>query len=261
MSLKAEVSPVSRFNDSGRAHLLLVCEHASNVIPAELDNLQLSDELLCSHIALDIGALDLAKRISHLLDAPLITSAISRLVYDCNRSYGLVDTIPEKSEIFQIPGNRNLGKDELINRYKKYYLPFEQAVTSRLSAFTTPPILLTIHSFTPVYLGKERKVDIGIIDDEDNRFSTELISVARKQTHYCVEHNQPYGDGDNTTYTLSLHGVKNGLLNAMIEVKNDLLTTADKRQKMALLLAKTISDTADKFDYAIPLKASDANHN
>ncbi len=259
MSLQAEVSPVSRFNDAGRAPLLLVCEHASNFIPAELDNLQLSDEVLHSHVALDLGAFDLAKKISDLLDAPLITSAISRLVYDCNRSYGLADTIPERSEAFQIPGNRHLNSTDSRDRYNKYYVPFEEAISSRLLVFSKPPILLTIHSFTPVYLGEERAVDIGIIDDEDERFSFEMINVARKQPHFCIEHNQPYGNGDNTTYTLSLHGVKNGFLNAMIEVKNNLLETMDQRKEMALLLAKIISETAEKFDYVIPIKVDDAS--
>ena len=253
--------PVSLFNDGGCAQLLLVCEHASNFIPADLNNLELSEEILQSHIAHDIGALDLARRLSWLLDAPLISSAASRLIYDCNRSFGLTDTIPVKSEIFEIPGNFNLNDTEVLERHKKYYLPFEQAISNRLSTFSTPPILLTIHSFTPIYLGKERKVEIGIIDDTDDRLSSQMLKLARMQTNRCVELNQPYGNNDNTTHTLSLHGTKNKLLNAMIEVKNDLLRSDEKCDEMALFLAKAISDSALIFGYSIPVKVNHAKDN
>lgn len=256
MSLATGDSPVSIFNNSGCAQLLLVCEHASNFIPEDLDNLQLSDEVLNSHAAFDIGAIELAKKISHLLNAPLISSEVSRLVYDCNRSYGLTDTIPVKSEVYYIPGNKNLNETDSINRYKKYYVPFEEAISKRLKEFTSPPILLTIHSFTPIFLGEERQVDIGIIDDVDNRLSLEMIKVAKIKTDYCVEHNQPYGNGDNTTYTLSLHGSKNTLLNGMIEVKNSLLETANNREEISLLLANVISISAQKFGYSIPIKVN-----
>lgn len=254
MNFQADVAPVSLFNDTGCAQLLLVCEHASNFIPAELHDLQLDNEVLHSHIALDIGAFDLACAISRLLDAPLISSTVSRLVYDCNRSYGLSDTIPEQSEIFQIPGNLNLTDIEVTDRYKKYYLPFEQAISNQLAQFSAPPIFLTIHSFTPVYLGKEREVDVGIIHDTDDQLGSYMVKLARTRTNLSVDLNQPYGNNDNTTHTLSLHGCKNNLLNTMIEVKNNFLDSMQKREEMALFLAQLISSTAENFGYTIPIR-------
>ena len=120
MNSQVEVPPVSIFNKDGRARLLLVCEHANNFIPAQFNNLQLSDEVLHSHAALDIGANDLAQAISRLLDAPLVSSAVSRLVYDCNRAFGATGALPEKSEVYQIPGNQNLDDAEVRERFEKY---------------------------------------------------------------------------------------------------------------------------------------------
>ena len=254
MNSQAEVPPVSIFNKDGRARLLLVCEHASNFIPAQFNNLQLSDDVLHSHAALDIGANDLARAISLLLDAPLVSTTASRLVYDCNRPFGAVGAIPQESEVYQIPGNQNLSDAEARDRFEKYYLPFETAISDRLAEFTTPPLFITIHSFTPVYHGEERKVDIGIISDQDERLTDQMVQLAPQQTSLCVKANAPYRREDGVTHTLGLHGHNNSLLNAMIEVKNDLLGSVDRCQEMALTLATMISGSAAHFGYALPLR-------
>jgi len=260
MNLKASVPPVSIFNKGGCARLLLVCEHASNFIPAEFDNLRLADEVLRSHAALDIGAIDLAQAISRLLDAPLISTTVSRLVYDCNRPFSAIDAIPEKSEIYQIPSNQNLSETEARDRFEKYYQPFETAISDRLAEFSTPPLLVTVHSFTPVYHGETRKVDIGIISDGDCRLSDQMVKLASAQTTLSVEANKPYGPEDGVTHTLGLHGNNNGLLNAMIEVKNDLLGSVEKCQEIALTLATLISASAAHFGYTIPLRSGHATN-
>ncbi|MCH7880586.1 MAG: N-formylglutamate amidohydrolase [Proteobacteria bacterium] len=258
MNTQADVLPVSLLNDTGRAQLLLVCEHASNFIPARFENLQLSADVLHSHVALDIGAHDLAQTISRLLDAPLISTTVSRLVYDCNRPFGAGGAIPEKSELFPIPGNQNLSDFDLRDRFEKYYLPFEAAISGRLAAFAAPPLLVTIHSFTPVYHGETRDVDIGIVCDRDCRLADQMVRLAQDQTRLCVEANRPYGPEDGVTHTLGLHGNNNGLLNAMIEVKNDLLGTVEMCREVTSTLATLISRSAAHFGYTIPLRSDRA---
>lgn len=254
MNLQTDVPPVSLFNIDGRARLLLVCEHASNFIPTQFENLQLSEDVLHSHAARDIGASDLAQAISRLLDAPLVSTTVSRLVYDCNRPFGATGAIPEESEIYRIPGNQNLSDAEARDRFEKYYLPFETAISNRLAEFAAPPLFITIHSFTPVYHGETRNVDIGIISDQDSRLMDQMVRFAQDQATLNVEANTPYGPEDGVTHTLGLHGDNNGLLNAMIEVKNDLLGSVEKCQEMALTLATMISASAVHFGYTMPLR-------
>ena len=254
MNSQAKVPSVSIFNKEGRARLLLVCEHATNYIPAQFNNLQLSNDVLHSHAALDIGANDLAQAISLLLDAPLVSTTVSRLVYDCNRPFGANGAIPQDSEVYKIPGNQNLSDAEARDRFEKYYLPFETAISERLAEFTAPPLLITIHSFTPVYHGEERKVDIGIISDQDGRLTDQMVKLAPQQTSLSVKANAPYRREDGVTHTLGLHGHNNSLLNAMIEVKNDLLGSVDRCQEMALTLATMISGSAAHFGYEVPLR-------
>jgi predicted N-formylglutamate amidohydrolase len=260
MNSQAEVPPVSIFNKDGRSRLLLVCEHASSFIPAHFNNLQLSDDVLHSHAALDIGANDLARAISLLLDAPLVSTTVSRLVYDCNRPFGASGAIPQESEVYQIPGNLGLSDAEVGDRFEKYYLPFETAISDCLAEFADPPIFITIHSFTPVYHGEARSVDIGIIYEQDSRLTDQAVRLAKNQTTLCVEANKPYGPEDGVTHTLGLHGNNNDLLNAMIEVKNDLLDSVEKCQEMALTVATMISGSAAHFGYTMPLRNDHATN-
>ncbi len=116
-------------NAAGKAGLLLVCEHASNHIPDGFSKLGLDDEALKSHVAWDPGALSVAKAMSAALDAPLVATTVSRLVYDCNRAIEAKSAIPEKSETYNIPGNAGLSEEDRLARSKRYYQPFRKALT------------------------------------------------------------------------------------------------------------------------------------
>ena len=258
MHRQPEQDRVAEFNQGGQARLLLLCEHASNFIPARFNKLQLNEAAQVSHAAFDLGALQLAQEISKLLDAPLLATTVSRLVYDCNRAFDAADAIPPQSEVFDIPGNHDLSEFDRRERYDEFYLPFEEAITKRLAEFDQAPILLTIHSFTPVFHGKPRALEIGIIGDGDRRLMERMVQLGKQQSGYQVEANQPYGPGDGTTHTLNLHGDKNDLPNAMIEVRNDLLASRGACQDMALVLARLISDTAATFGYQLPLGSTHA---
>ena len=76
---------VKVFNSEGQAPILLVCEHATNFIPARFKDLGLTPAQLQSHIAWDPGAIETAEAMAEILDAPLISATVSRLIYDCNR--------------------------------------------------------------------------------------------------------------------------------------------------------------------------------
>ncbi len=261
MNTPVEVPPVSLFNDDGRASLLLVCEHASNYMPAQFENLRLAEEVLHSHAALDIGALELAENLSQWLDAPLLSTRVSRLVYDCNRALGASGAIPQKSEVFEIAGNQNLTEAESKTRYESYYLPFETAVSDRLARYSESPLFITVHSFTPIYHGESREVDIGIVCDQDSRLGERMVELAAELTTHCVRLNEPYGPGEGVTHTLRFHAVNKGLLNVMIEVKNNLLDSSESREKMAVTLAALISKSAAGFGYAVPPGKQHATNN
>lgn len=229
----------------GTAPVVLVCEHASRAIPTEFGDLGLTKEARVSHAAWDIGARDLAVEMSTLMNAPLVLAGVSRLVYDLNRPLESISAIPEVSEIFQIPGNQTLSDAERQNRFDKVHVPFHASVADVLNrqvARVSGPIsLVTIHTFTAVYLGQKRDVEIGYLYHEDDSFAQSALMVEQVAGRYRTALNEPYAATDGVTHTLKLHGEDNGVPALMIEVRNDLVDTPDKARDMATHLVRVLS--------------------
>jgi predicted N-formylglutamate amidohydrolase len=223
---QADGEPVAVVNPGGRGDVLLICEHASATLPERFGSLGLSPEALRSHIAWDPGALAVCRVMSKSLDAALIYQRFSRLVYDCNRPPEAPGAMPAQSEIFAVPGNLNLTAAERDARTAALYLPFHakvaEAIAERKRAGRRT-VLVTIHSFTPVYLGEMRAVEIGILHDTDSRLADAMLQASADTGLYRIERNQPYGPADGVTHTLKKHGLANGLKNVMIEIRNDLI--------------------------------------
>jgi predicted N-formylglutamate amidohydrolase len=234
--LAGEDNPVVIVNEAGRSAILLVVEHAGRRIPKALGTLGLPASELDRHIAWDIGADGLARLLSQRLDAPLVLQRYSRLVYDCNRPPESPGAMPAISETTRIPGNENLGDDQRKARTDALYRPFHAAVARLLDARETP-VLVTVHSFTPVYKGTPRTLALGILHDEDARLADRLLDACAAQPDLDVRRNEPYGPRDGVTHTLKLHALPRGLENVMLEVRNDLVADAAGRQRMADRLA------------------------
>lgn len=221
-------SPVKTHNADGAGAVVLLCEHASNHFPDAFGDLGLDAATRQSHVAWDPGALAVAMGLSAALDAPLVAGAVSRLLYDCNRPPEVESAIPVRSEVFGIPGNTALSAAQRRERATRIYVPFCAAVTDLLAARkrrNQPSVIVTIHSFTRVYFGKPRAVEIGILHDADTRLADVMLAQATELPGRRVERNEPYGPQDGVTYSLKIHGLANGLANVMIEIRNDLLRT------------------------------------
>lgn len=228
-------------NPDGESSVVVVCEHASHHIPAKFDDLGLLQEALKSHAAWDPGALPVATRLAKQLDAPLIAGSVSRLVYDCNRPPNAPDAMPARSEVIDVPGNCNLSQADRDARTNAYYRPFQTALHQAVKA-VSDPVIVTVHSFTPVYHGIARKVEIGILHDSDTRLADAMLDTARTHTGTDVQRNAPYGPDQGVTHTLKEHAIKEGHLNVMLEIRNDLIKTPDEQTAMADMLAGWITD-------------------
>lgn len=235
-----EDAVVEVLNAAGTSDIVLVCEHASAFIPPALNNLGLSGEALTSHAVWDPGAKAVACEMARQLDAPLVASKVSRLVYDCNRPPDAPSAMPAQSEVFDIPGNRHLTKNERNDRTTMYYAPFRDRVEQVLAA-KPDPILVTIHSFTPVYQGTRREVEIGILHDRDTRLADAMLDVTADHIPHVIRRNDPYGPADGVTHTLKEHALPQGRRNVMIEIRNDLIDTPDRQNEMATLMSRWVS--------------------
>jgi predicted N-formylglutamate amidohydrolase len=232
----------------GASPVVIVCEHASRRLPQQFGNLGLSNEALSSHIAWDPGALAVARGLSESLDATLVHQRFSRLIYDCNRPPESPGAMPEVSEIYSIPGNRALTESERLQRTEALYIPFHDRIRALLrdrAARGQATLIVTIHSFTPVYMGRQRAVELGILHDEDSRMADRILAAAGASPLYRTERNEPYGPKDGVTHTLKLHGIANGLENVMIEVRNDLIEDETSQRVMAGHLSGLIQHCLD----------------
>ena len=227
-------------NPQGQSPVVIVCEHASYYIPDLYDNLGLEANALQSHAAWDPGALGLAQGMSARLDAALVASGVSRLIYDCNRPPTSFDAMPTQSEAIKIPGNVGLTPEQRLDRTNRYYKPFRVQLSKRIVS-TPNAIIVTVHSFTPHYHGASRAVEIGILHDIDTRLADIMLQLAPFHTDANVQRNAPYGPEHGVTHTLKEHAIKAGLLNVMIEVRNDLIQTAKQQDAMANVLANWLS--------------------
>jgi predicted N-formylglutamate amidohydrolase len=213
-------------NPEGSASALLVCDHASNRIPRQLGSLGLGADQLADHIAWDPGAAEVARGLAARLDAPLVLSGYSRLVIDPNRPLASPESIPERSDGIPIPGNLGLSGQARAGRAAALYDPYHQAIARLLAGRTgRPTLLLSIHSFTPVFGGEQRPWPVGVACWRDRRLAGAMLHALRRPGDLLVGDNQPYGVDDEHDYTLPTHGEGRGIPYVMIEIRQDLVRT------------------------------------
>ncbi|HUR42877.1 MAG TPA: N-formylglutamate amidohydrolase [Aestuariivirga sp.] len=235
--LEGEEGPAILLNEQGKSSYVLICEHASNHVPTALGSLGLTASDLQRHIAWDIGAENVARILSKLMDAPLILQRYSRLAYDCNRPPESPQAIPAVSETTNIPGNTHLSAAERLARIQQIYRPFHAAVSGVLdtrAAGGQKSVVISIHSFTPIFKGKPRAVELGILHDRDATFSSSLVKRFPKVD---ARLNEPYGPKDGVLHTLNLHAAPRGLKHAMIEIRNDLVSSTRRQEEWAQRLS------------------------
>ena len=218
----------------GRGPVVLACEHASNAFPAPWGDLGLDAGARAAHIAWDPGARGVAARLSERLDAVLVAGTASRLIYDCNRPPEAPDAVLAFSEATAVPGNAGLSDAARRARAAAIHAPFHAALAAALDARPSP-VLVTVHSFTPVYLGRPRATEIGILHDADARLADAMLAAAPAGRR--VARNDPYGPADGVTHTLRRHALPGGRLNVMLEIRNDLIADAPAEAAMGDLLA------------------------
>ncbi|MEO8061668.1 MAG: N-formylglutamate amidohydrolase [Pseudomonadota bacterium] len=227
----------------GRSEFLFVCDHSSRLVPQSLRPLGLDDTQLASHIAWDIGAADVAKRLSATLDATLLLQSYSRLVIDCNRPPGSESSIPTRSEYVLIAANEGLTTGAAAARVAEIFTPYHEAIRTILDqrlAAGTRTLLVSLHSFTPVYLGQPRPWKIGLMYRKDLRLGRALLELLRQDDSLHAGENSPYAISDDTDYTIPVHGEARRLPHVGIEIRQDLITDALGQQEWAARLASLL---------------------
>lgn len=230
-------------NPNGGAPVLVLCDHASNAVPASLHGLGLTERELHLHIAFDIAAADLASRLALLLDAPAVLSGYSRLVIDCNRQPDHAGSIVAESDSIPIPGNEGLDEEQNMQRRQEIFWPYHQKIGAGITGFAAKgikPAIVSVHSFTKVFAGEQRPWQIGILWDRDARIAKPLIAALRSHGEFNIGDNLPYSGRQHFGYSIETHATETGLPNVLIELREDIICEPEGARRLAEILGHAL---------------------
>lgn len=229
-----EPAPFEILNPDGSAPFLLVCDHASRVIPSSLNRLGLADWVLERHVACDIGAKALTIALSERFDAVAVLAGYSRLVVDLNRQLHDSSAFIKVSDGIAIPGNIELTEAERQQRIDALFDPYHAAISDTLKRMTERsghadqvPALISIHTCTPVYNRVVRRWHVGIMWDKDHRIAKPLLANLEEVPDLCVGDNEPYSGAHPNDFTIDYHAEQYGLPCVGVEVRQDLVDSAE----------------------------------
>jgi predicted N-formylglutamate amidohydrolase len=245
-----EPPPFIEVGRQGRSNFVIVVDHASRRIPRRLADLGLPASELQRHIAWDIGALGVARRMAAALDAPLVAQNYSRLVIDCNRDPKVAGSIPRLSESIEIPGNIGLSDAEVAARRAEIFHPYHDQVRALLDerlAAARPTILVAQHSMTDIYKGVRRDMHAAVLYNRDRRFAGLVLDTLRREVDLVVADNEPYFVSDDTDYTIPRHGEARGLPHVEIEIRQDLVSDDAGQALWARRISRALQDAEQAF--------------
>lgn len=234
----------------GNLKFLILCDHASNYIPEHYQGLGVSAESLKSHIAYDIGAAEIARNLSERLGCPAILSRFSRLLIDPNRGQDDPTLVMKLSDGEIIPGNRDVDRfrnsDELELRLARFYRPYDLAISTAIDkaqAAGEVPIILSVHSFTPIWKGQTRPWEGAILWDQDPRLRDHMIRYFAAQPDICFGDNEPYS-GRLKNDCMNRHATSRGLPHGLIEIRQDIASSAERREIWVNYLSQIMQNAA-----------------
>lgn len=218
---------------------MLVCDHASRVIPPSLNNLGVADWVLDRHVACDIGARALTLALSRRFNAMAVLAGYSRLVVDLNRQLHDPSAFIKVSDGIAIPGNIDLGEAERQARIDTFFNPYHAAVKASLDTLSErghTPAVISVHTCTPVFNRVVRRWHIGIMWDADARIAKPLLANLGQVPDLCVGDNEPYSGAHPSDYTIDQHAERHGLPCVGIEVRQDLVDNEEGAERWAQIL-------------------------
>jgi predicted N-formylglutamate amidohydrolase len=230
---------------------LVTCDHASNRVPDWVNggDLGIAGADMARHIAWDVGAAGLARALAERLDSPAILSDFSRLVIDPNRGEDDPTLVMRLYDGTIIPANRHLTESDIDERLTRLYRPYHAAYAC-LADRRPDTVILAIHSFTPCLKGRApRPWHVGVLHSHlDSRLSLPLIARLRAEPDLCIGDNEPYS-GHLPGDAIDRHALRTGRHNTLVELRNDLIATAEAQalwaDRLASILQQVLGELTD----------------
>ena len=237
--------PFVVLREHGMAPALIICDHASRAFPQGMQRLGLEELATWQHIAWDIGAGELARGLADALDAPAVLAGYSRLIVDCNRHPDDPQAFRRESDGWLIPGNAALSEFERRTRLACFFDPYHEAIAAMLAGFRVRgvvPMVISVHTFTPVMGGESRPWHIGVLWDRDEPSAARLLAGLRAEADLVVGDNEPYSGKHPSDFSIEHHAERAGLPHLCIEVRQDTLESPAGVERWVRRLSRLLRD-------------------
>lgn len=219
-----------------KSPVFLTCEHASQRLPEGYRWHPHDERLVGTHWAYDLGAAEITRELAAALGAPAVLSRFSRLLLDPNRSEDSPTLFLAEAEGAPVELNRDLDAAERERRILRFHQPFHGAIDTRLAAYRAE-ILFSIHSFTPVYDGQERWMEVGVLFDEEEELA-ERMAAAIREAGFATAMNEPYSGKAGLIYSAGRHARAHRRRAVELEVRQDLSVRPEVRARLVGALAR-----------------------
>lgn len=246
MTLASEVHEAYelRASRAGTAKVLLTCEHASNRLPQGWRWSAADARLADMHWAFDPGAAALAGELAEAMEAPLVLARFCRLLVDPNRAVDSYTLLRARCDGIPVELNVGVSAADLDRRLRGYYHPFHDAV-DRAAEAVQPELVFSVHSFTPIYEGTARQVELGILH-VDQPALAERWQEAGRRAGFDTRINEPYSGVDGSMYSAQIHGQRAGCPALELEVRQDIATDPGRRRAVLALVLELLGQRGER---------------
>ncbi len=205
----------------GDAPLVITCEHGGATLPAPWVWPEADLRLVGTHWSTDLGAADLSRELAAFLDATAVISHFTRLLIDPNRDLDSPTLFRAEAEGLPVWLNASVDPEDRDERIRRFYGPYHEAV-GRIVRDTPNAPVLSLHSFTPLYEGQPRTVEIGVLFDHQEEVAERMAAVFAA-AGYRTALNEPWSGKAGLMYCASTHALANDRPAIEMELRQDLL--------------------------------------
>jgi predicted N-formylglutamate amidohydrolase len=226
---------VTRVDPARRdAPFVLSCEHASERLPTPWLWPAVDGHLLGTHWAYDLGAAELTRELGAATGAAAVLCDFTRLLVDPNRALDSPSLVVAEVDGVPVALNQGLDRGALGGRIG-YWHAYHRALDAAVAA-SRAPLLLAIHSFTPVWQGKRRELEIGVLFDREQALA-ERLAARLGAVGFAVRLNEPYSGREGMIYAARRHAQSHGRRALELELRQDLAADRAARRELVAALA------------------------
>jgi predicted N-formylglutamate amidohydrolase len=98
-----------------------------------------------------------------------------------------------------------------------------------------------MHSFTPVFKGEPRAIEVGILYFRRTRLADILLDLLRGEGDLTVGENAPYALTEDSDFSIPFHGERRGLEHVEVEIRQDLIASPEGQADWARRFARLLT--------------------